>query len=124
MAPLIGNDPCTVYRREYTTPGTERDADGYIMDDDSEITVTVHLNVNMTPLPATGKDTERLPEGDRTGDHAKFLSKKWDFRAVDTDTRQLADHVLWEGSRYEIIQTKYYPKVHRHYEAIGRRIGE
>lgn len=55
-----------------------------------------------SPQPATAKDRQILPEGDRDKDIFKFITKK-PVRGLSDRDDQSADVIIFKGKRYRIV---------------------
>ena len=83
-------------------------------------TTATDTSVTGVVRPATGKELELLPEGDRMKDTKVFYT--WEKVQVAED-ENASDEFLWKGSRYKALQVKDWSS-HGFYETMASYIGE
>ena len=81
---------------------------------------TTHIAVEGIVSPATSKDLELLPEGDRRNGLKTFYSDT-PFRLTDTDG--MSDTCIYRGQAYKLLQVFDYQN-NGYYKAIGALVGD
>lgn len=100
--PFVGAEPITVIRRN----GGSVDKKGRISGIEEEVIEDVMATVN--PIP--GGVLETLPEGDRYGDQRRVITE-FELRSSNERKGVLADHIVYEGQRYEVREVQPYRQV-------------
>ena len=79
------------------------------------------IKVTGIVAPASSKDLELLEEGDRKHGMKTFETAMCTLRV--TDTENTSDTIIWNGSRYKLVQAWDYSQW-GYYKAIGELLGE
>lgn len=96
--PLLGSQTITRKRRGTQTWG----ADGRPSSAETSSTLTASVQ------PATGRDLEQLPEGERHKDGVKAYVAPGSLRTADQHGGTAADLITVDGVDYEVQQVKAY----------------
>ncbi len=83
-------------------------------------TTATDTSVTGVVRPATGKEIELLPEGDRMKDVKVFYT--WEKVQLAED-ENASDEFIWEGGRYKALRVSDW-KAHGFYETMASFIGK
>ena len=85
-----------------------------------EGTTTVSA-IKATVNPITGEELLALPEGERSGEQIKIITK-FELRMTDETLQQDGDIIKWEGKHFRVVNIRRYRKVIPHIEARAVRV--
>jgi hypothetical protein len=108
---LLNEDTFTIKERSFS-----RDSDT----GRSSVTVTNTREVNGSVQPASGKDTEMMDEGERTGNEWKAYTKA-EVNTANQDSQEPSDLIEFEGQEYEVVHAEKYNAVIPHTKILMRR---
>tara|TARA_R110000744_G_scaffold20470_1_gene53738 strand:- start:10029 stop:10382 length:354 start_codon:yes stop_codon:yes gene_type:complete len=97
----------------------ERQSGGYIDGLWVDGTPTIFKTL-CSPQPASAKERQILPEGDRDKDIFKFITKK-PLRGVSDRDELSADIVIFKGNRYTILSPADWD-LYGHTTSLGARV--
>lgn len=83
---------------------------------------TVSLTVEAVVVPASGRQLERLPEGQRSKDTIAIYSPT-ELRTASVDGPP-ADRLTWQGASYEVQSVKPWNEAGGFFEALAVRTGQ
>ncbi len=78
------------------------------------------FEIDAAIVPASNKDLQRLPEGERSGDVVKILTAT-ELRTAESSASRLSDRISYLGRTYEVEDVDVWPGF---YDAIARRVGQ
>lgn len=87
---------------------------------DSAVT---NVDIDFTsPTPATGRDLQRLDEGQRGGEIWRVIARQQLFSARDAGATNKPDVVQWRGNRYQVEVAQDWDGAFC--DALMRRLGD
>lgn len=111
---ILGEEP--ILRLRFSAQ--VRDSDGYITD-----AVPVESLILASVQPMSGKDVEKLSEGERHREGLKLYTVS-DLRTADQYAGTIADRVVIDDITYEVLHVERQRSVIPHYKAMVLRMQE
>jgi len=111
---IIGLQTVSLTRYPIGTRGT----DGRFVPGTAVVT-----SIEATVQPASGRDMQTLPEGERQKRGIKLYTTTL-LKLADQDAKRLADRIAYDSETFEVRHVEEQPRIIPHYKALALRIDE